>query len=182
MKRMTWVAMLGLALSGCSSSDEESTEAFCNSFGVGATFTFNCNAGCTLASNGFASDQDLDTTASIVPVNGQTTYTAVLMATSATDLPGGTDVGVFVSQPQQRQSMTNVIRTYLDGNLQETLTPNNTVIVTPSTGTPADGFLGMRTTATEAFDQVEFTATVTWTVGQTPVYYVYETCSDGGEF
>jgi len=177
MKHVALTVMLGAALAGCS-GEEVTTEAFCNAFPT-PTFTFNCNAGCTLSTPTFAYDQDPDTTASIVPVNGQTTYTAVLLATSATNIPGGADVGVFVTQPQNRQSMTNVIKTYLDGNLRETLAPANTVIRTPDTGSPADGFLGMHTTMD--FDQVEFTATITWTAGQTPVYFVYEVCNDGGE-
>ncbi|MGQ0586393.1 MAG: hypothetical protein ACT4PK_04225 [Gammaproteobacteria bacterium] len=181
MKHVALAVMLGVALAGCSSSEEDPTEAFCTTFGTvpPAAFTLNCNAGCTLSNAAFAYDEDLDTTASIVPVNGQTSYTAVLMATAAADQPAGADVGVFVSQPQNRQSMTNSIRTYLNGNLQETLAPGNTVIRQPDTGSPADGFLGMRTTL--AYDQVEFTATITWGAGQTPVYFVYEVCNDGGE-
>ncbi len=183
-KARVWlVGLFGVlaGLTACSSSDDDPTEAFCTSFGVGATHQWTaCNAGCTLANAVQAYDQDLVTTATIVPVNGQTTYTTVLTATSVADIPGGADVGVFLTQPagSQFQMMTSTMRTIRDGLQRETLGPANEVISYSENGTPAAGFLGLRTT--QAFDQVEFTVTVTWGAGQVPNYSVYEICSDGG--
>lgn len=177
--RVMRVLAVALAVAGC--TEDEPTDAFCTSFGNGATYQWTaCNAGCTLADAAQAHDQDLTTTATIVPVNGQTTYTAVLTATAAADIPGGADVGVFVTQPSLSnfQVMTSTLRTIRDGVQRETLDSQNAVTSRSGRGTPAAGFVGMRTT--QAFDQVEFTATVTWSNGQVPNYSVYEICSDGG--
>lgn len=179
MKRLSLVLTMAFAVSGC--TEDEPTEAFCTAFGNGATYQWTaCNAGCTLANAAQAHDQDLATTATIVPVNGQTTYTAVLTATAAADIPGGASVGVFVTQPSRAnfQVMTSTLRTIRDGVQQETLNAQNAVSSRAERGTPAAGFLGMRTT--QAFDQVEFTATLTWSGGQGPNYSVYEICADGG--
>jgi hypothetical protein len=184
MKHLALFLTLGVTLgvAGCT-EEEDPTEAFCTSFGAGATYQWTaCNAGCTLANSALAHDQSLTTTATIVPVDGQTTYTAVLTATAAADIPGGADGGVFVTQPnfQNFQTMNSTLRTIRDGVQQETLNPGgaNDVTSPSESGTPAAGFLGMRTT--QAFDQVEFTATVTWNAGQAPNYSVYEICADGG--
>jgi len=177
MKRL--LLALTVTMAGCPS--DEPTEAFCTTFGAGATYQWTaCNAGCTLADTAKAYDQDLYTTATIVPVNGQTTYTAVLTATSAADIPGGADVGVFVTQPTNAnfQTMNSTLRTILNGVQQETLSGANDATSNSDSGTQAAGFVGMRTTL--PFDQVEFTATVTWSNGQVPNYSVYEICADGG--
>jgi hypothetical protein len=184
MKHAAPVLVLGLALgvSGCS-DDVEETEAFCTSFGAGATYQRTaCTAGCIYAQPAQAHDGNLFSSATVVPVGGQTTYTAVLTATAAADIPGGADVGVFITQPnnQSFQTMNSTLRTIRDGVQQETLNPggSNDVTSPSDTGTLAAGYLGMRTT--QAFDQVEFTATVTWTGTQAPNYSVYEICADGG--
>lgn len=180
MKRVILGWVVAAAVAGCG-SEEDPTRAFCTSFGAGATYQWTaCNAGCTLANSALAHDGDLYTTATIVPVNGQTTYTAVLTATSAADIPGGGDVGVFVTQPTNAnfQTMTSTLRTILNGVQQETLVPANDATSNSESGTAAAGFVGMRTT--KAFDQVEFTAVMTWSNGQVPNYSVYEICADGG--
>lgn len=178
---MLAVAMAGALGAAACTEESDETEAFCTSFGNGATYQWTaCNAGCTLANPTLAHDRDLATTATIVPVNGQTTYTTVLTATAAADIPGGADVGVFVTQPSRQnfQTMTSMLRTIRDGVEAEVLNANNAVTSRSENGTPAAGFVGMRTT--QPFDQVEFTATVTWGDGQAPNYSVYEICADGG--
>ena len=183
MKRGWAVAVVAGAglLAGCPGDDSEPTEAFCTGFGNGATYQWTaCNAGCTLANPALAYDLSLQTTATIVPVDGQTTYTAVLTATAAADIPGGADVGVFVTQPTfaNFQNMTSTLRTIRNGVQVETLNNNNDIASPSENGTPAAGFVGMHTT--QAFDQVEFTAILTWSNGQVPNYSVYEICADGG--
>ena len=168
------------ALAGCG-GEMEPTEAFCTSFGAGATYQWTaCDAGCQLAAPTQAHDGNLVTTATIVPQNGQTSYTTKLTATAAADIPGGADVGVFITQPTGAnfQTMSSTMRTIRNGTQVEVLGPSNDVIAYPDNGTPAAGFLGMRTT--QAFDQVEFSVTVTLTNGQVPNYSVYEICADGG--
>ena len=181
MKHAAWIVAVGVALAGCSSSDDEPKEAFCNAFANGATFQWTaCNAGCTLDNPAQAHDQDLMTTAVIRPVNGQTSYTTRLTVTAPADVPGGADVGVFLTQPASAnfQTMNTTMRTIRDGGQVEVLSPANEVISLSDNGTPATGFLGMRTT--QAYDQVEFNVTVTYGAGQVPNYSVYEICADGG--
>jgi hypothetical protein len=62
----------------------------------------------------------------------------------------------------------------LDTNAQT----GNGVVIVADEGTPASGFIGMRTT--QAFDKVRMTRTNQYTAGTDPVYRVYEICSDGG--
>jgi hypothetical protein len=181
MKRAAAVMAMGLAVvvAGC---EDEPTQAFCTSFGAGATYAWTaCDAGCTMSTPEQAYDENTNTRAIVNPVNGQTSYTTKLTATAAADIPAGGDVGVFLTQPPnaQFQTMTTSMRTIRDGVQQETLGPANEVISYPDRGTAAAGFLGIRTT--QAFDQVELTVTVTWTNGQFPFYSVYEVCADGGE-
>jgi hypothetical protein len=184
MKHVALTLTMGLALgvSGCSDEAEE-TEAFCTSFGAGATYQWTaCTAGCIYAQPALAYDSNLVSSATIVPLAGQSTYTAVLTATAPADIPGGADVGVFITQPnnQNFQTMNSTLRTIRDGVQQEALIPGgaNDVTSDSQNGTQAAGYLGMRTTL--AFDQVEFTATVTWTGTQVPNYSVFEICADGG--
>jgi hypothetical protein len=185
MKHAALALMAGMAvgLAGCGGDEADETEAFCTSFGAGATYQWTaCTAGCIYAQPAQAYDGNLFNSATIVPVGGQTTYTAVLTATAAADIPGGADVGVFITQPSLAnfQTMNSTLRTIRDGVQQETLIPSgaNDVTSNSQNGTLAAGYLGMRTT--QAFDQVEFTATVTWTGSQVPNYSVYEICADGG--
>jgi hypothetical protein len=180
MKHAALAVMLGLALTGCGSAPEP-TEAYCTSFGPAATYQWQaCNAGCALASQAQAHDLDLNTTATIVPQAGQTTYTTKLTATSVADIASGAVPGVFVTEPNATNfvSLTRSMRTINNGVQVETLGDSNTEVSRAEDGTPAAGFLGMRTT--QAFDQVEYTVTVTWGAGDVPTYLVYEICSDGG--
>ncbi len=182
MKHATFAVMLGLVLTGCSSPNEaEPTEAFCTSFGAGATYQWQaCNAGCALANSTQAHDLDLNTTATIAPQPGQTTYTTRLTATSVADIADGAIPGVFLTQPNSANfvNMTTTMRTIRDGVQVEVLNANNEEISLSENGTPATGFLGMRTTAD--FDTLELNVTVTWGAGDVPNYFVYEICSDGG--
>lgn len=162
----------GLALlAGCEK------EAFCNGFGSGATFTWSCT-NCTVASQGLAGDEDLDTAASFAPTAGATSDTAVLTAKSASTIAGGATVGVFVTRPSTLGSTDQGFRTLLAGAVQEASDAGNFVEESTRRGTDAETFLGMRTT--QEFDTVEFTSTNTWGSGEAPVYLVYEACSDGG--
>ncbi len=181
MKHAAFAVMLGLALAGCSSDEPEPTEAFCTSFGPSATYQWQaCNAGCALANQAQAHDLDLVTTATIVPQPGQTTYTTKLTATSVADIASGAVPGVFLTQPNSQNfvNMTTTMRTIKDNVQVETLNASNEEISLSDNGTPAAGFLGMRTT--QAFDALELTVTVTWGAGDVPNYFVYEICSDGG--
>ncbi len=183
MKQIARVMTVGLALglAGCS-TDAWQKQAFCTSFGAGATFAWTaCDAGCSLTDPERAYDENPSTRTIITPVNGQPSYTTMLTATAAADIPAGGDVGVFLTQPGSAhfQTMTTSLRTIRDGVEQETIGPENEVIAYPDRGSPAAGFLGMRTT--QAFDQVELSVTVTWGAGQFPGYSVYEICADGGE-
>ena len=180
MRQLAVVMVLGLVLGGCSSSDDEPTEAFCTAF-VGPTPVWTaCNAGCARANEGQAYDGNLNTTATIVPQPGQTTYTTTLTASSTADIPSGAVPGVFLTQPNSANfvTMNTSMRTILNGVEAEVLNPGNEEISLSESGTPATGFLGMRTT--EAFDQLELTVTVTWGAGDVPNYFIYEICSDGG--
>jgi hypothetical protein len=177
------VTGLAVGVAGCSGDEADETEAFCTSFGAGATYQWTaCTAGCIYAQPAQAHDGSLFSAATVVPVAGQSTYTAVLTATAAADIPGGGDVGVFITQPTNPnfQTMNSTLRTILDGVQQEALVPGgaNDVTSNSQNGTLAAGYLAMRTT--QAFDQVEFTATVTWTGAQVPNYSVFEICADGG--
>jgi len=181
MRHAVVALAVGLAVTGCGSSDDEPKEAFCTAFAAGATYQWTaCNAGCMLANPAQAHDQDLVTTAVIVPVNGQTNYTTRLTVTAPADVPGGADVGVFLTQPTSANftNMTTTMRTIRDGGQVEVLGSANEVISLSENGTPAVGFLGMRTT--QAYDQVEFNVSVTYGAGQVPNYSVYEICADGG--
>lgn len=185
MKHVALALVTGMAagLAGCGGDEPDETEAFCTSFGAGATYQWTaCTAGCIYAQQVQAYDGSLLSSTTVVPVAGQATYTAVLTATAAADIPGGADVGVFVTQPsiQNFVTMNSTLRTILDGVQQEVLIPNgaNDVTSNSQNGTLAAGYLAMRTT--QAFDQVEFTATVTWTGAQVPNYSVFEICADGG--
>lgn len=180
---MALVTAMAAGLAGCGGDDVDETEAFCTSFGPGATYQWTaCTAGCIYAQQAQAHDGSLFTATTVVPVAGQATYTAVLTATAPADIPGGGDVGVFITQPtnQNFQTMNSTLRTILDGVQQEALIPGGANDVTSNSqgGTLAAGYLAMRTT--QAFDQVEFTATVTWTGAEVPNYSVFEICADGG--
>ena len=175
------LAMIVAALAACGGSDREETEAFCTSFGPAATHQWTaCNAGCALANPTQAYDLDLNTTATIVPQPGQTTYTTKLTATSVADVASGAVPGVFLTQPNAANfvNMTTTMRTLKDNVQVETLSASNEEISFSDNGTPATGFLGMRTT--QDFDSLELTVTVTWGAGDVPNYFVYEICSDGG--
>ena len=89
MKRVAMALAVGLALgvAGCGGDDVEETEAFCNAFVGPEPVWTACDAGCALANADNAYDGDLDTTATIVPQPGQTTYTTKLTATSTADIP-----------------------------------------------------------------------------------------------
>jgi hypothetical protein len=174
-KRWLVMAVIGV-LAGCG-DDSNPTQAFCTSFGNGATFASTCT-NCAFDRTA-ARDGDLASAASIVPNASATTETTTLRATSANDIAGGTVVGVWVTQPSFSGFNTgNSFETFLDGSSQEVLTADNGVVLGADEGTPAQGFIGMQTT--EAFDEVLFTSTNSWPSGNAPVYYVYEICSDGG--
>ena len=177
-KRWLVVAVVGV-LAGCS-DEPDPRQAFCNGFGNGAVFAWSQSAGYTVANPNSASDRDLFTASSIVPSSpSATTGTATLSATSVADIPAGATVGVFVTQPSGLTQAANTVRTLLNNVEQETsdnANPNRLISVVEE-GSAAAAFLGLRTTM--AFDEVEFTTTNSWNSG-TPVYYVYEICSDGG--
>ena len=181
MKHATFAVMLAVALTGCSSSDDDPTEAYCTSFGPGATHAWTaCSPGCALANEPQAYDLNLNTTTTIVPQPGQTTYTTKLTATSVADIASGAVPGVFLTQPTPANfvNMTTTMRTIKDNVQVETLNASNEEISFSDNGTPATGFLGMRTT--QDFDSLELTVTVTWGAGDVPNYFVYEICADGG--
>jgi hypothetical protein len=175
-----WAVALLAALAGCSSGADDPRQAFCVGFGNGATFAWTQDAGYTVANPLSASDGDLFTASSIVPASpAATSGSATLSATAAATLPAGATVGVFVTQPGGLTQTANRVRTLLNNVEQETTdnsNPNRLISVVEE-GSAAAAFLGLRTTM--AFDEVEFTTTNTWNSG-TPVYYVYDVCSDGG--
>jgi hypothetical protein len=174
--------MVAAALAGCSTDESDPTQAFCNGFGAGSTVVFNSCTNCTPANPGNAGDGNLSTETSIVPAGGSSSETFVMTATSTANIAGGTIVGVWVTQPSNLTGFTSNFETFLDGNPQEVLNTDpqtgNGVVIVADEGTPAAGFIGMRTT--QAFDQVRFTRTNQYTAGTDPVYRVYEICSDGG--
>jgi hypothetical protein len=179
MNKFWMVVLVALASGGCSSDDSDPTVAFCNGFGIGATFTWTSCTNCSPTNPGNASDGNLTTETSIVPTGGATTETFVFTATSVNDIAGGAVVGAWVTQPSTITVFSTDFQTYLDGSLQEELdVPVNGVTLQADEGTPAGGFIGMRTT--EAFDEVRFTRNNQWNAGADPVYRVYEVCSDGG--
>lgn len=166
-----------LLLGSCSGDDLPKRQAFCSSFGTSAQFAWSTCTNCTVTNPALAYDGDLDTTAAITPNANQTTDGATLSAQSVADIAGGATVGVWVTEPASAQRVKN-IRTLKDGQQQEIVDANNVVVEYADEGTAAAGFFGMETTLD--FDTVEFTVTNTFASGQTPVYYVYEICSDGG--
>lgn len=175
------VLVAAAALAGCSNDESDPTQAFCNGFGAGSTVVFNSCTNCSASNPGNASDGNLSTETSIVPAGGSSSETFVMTATSTVNIAGGTIVGVWVTQPSNLTGFTSNFETFLDGNAQEVLDTGeggNGVVIVADEGTPAGGFIGMRTT--EAFDQVRFTRTNQYTAGTDPVYRVYEICSDGG--
>ena len=175
-----WMAALLAALAGCSSSDDTSTVAYCTGFGAGAIHGQSCT-NCAFNNAANASDGNLDTTASIVPNPGSTTSTFTMTATSTTDIAGGAVVGLWITQPGGLTGFTTEIRTYLNGDptpVEELDVNTNGVTLGADEGTPAQGFIGMQTT--EAFDQVVVERTSTYNSPNTPVYFVYEICADGG--
>lgn len=177
LRAVTIVLAAGLAaLAGCKELDEV-PQAYCNSFGTGVTPTWTCT-GCTVANQPGVLDRDLDTASSVTPDSGTTGDTFSVRATSATAFAGGATVGVWITVPAAASSTDYTLRTLKAGSQVETLAAGNSVIVDARGGTQASGFLGMRTTA--EFDAVEFSTTNTWSAGSTPVYYLYELCSDGG--
>ena len=180
--KKNWIAVaLVVSLAGCSSEDPEATVAYCNGFGVGATFTWTSCTNCTPLNPTYVSDGNLATETSIVP-GGGTSETFVLTATSVNPVAGGAVVGVWVTQPSTITTFSSDFETFLDGNPVESLVLSgpdaNGVVLGADEGTAADGFIGMRTTA--AFDEVRFTRNNQWSAGADPVYRVYEICSDGG--
>lgn len=171
---MLAVGVAGLA--GCDELDEP-PQAFCNSFGPGITPAWTCT-NCTVADQPQVLDRGLDTASAVTPTAGATSETFSVRATAATAFAGGATVGVWITVPSTATQTDYTLRTLKGGTQVETLTPQNSVIVDARGGTQASGFLGMRTTL--EFDAVEFSTANTWNAGQTPVYYLYELCSDGG--
>jgi hypothetical protein len=170
------LAVLGVACKGAELEDQR--EAFCSSFGTGATATWGTCTNCTVTNPALVFDRNLDTASAITPNGGATSNTVTLQASATTDIASGAVVGVWLTQPPNLSTWTNSLRTLNNNVEQETLTPQNEVVLSAAGGTGASHYLGLRTT--KAFDAVEFTTTNTWPAGQTPVYQVYEICSDGG--
>jgi hypothetical protein len=169
------------ALAGCSSDDPDATVAYCVGFGAGATVQWNTCTNCTVNNTGNVSDGNLDTAASVVPNALSTTDTFRLTATSVNDIAGGGAVGLWITQPAGLTDFDTEISTYLDGDptpVEVLDVATNGVTLGADEGTAAQGFIGMQTT--QAFDQVVIERTSTYASGQTPVYFVYEACSDGG--
>lgn len=183
MKRLFELAVvLGVALlAGCPSDERDPTVAFCVGFGAGATVQWGTCTNCVVTNQGNVADGNLDTAASVVP-NASTTGDAfTLTATSVNDIAGGGVVGLWITQPAGLTTFDTEINTYLDGNptpVEVLDVPTNGVTLGADEGTAAQGFIGMRTT--QAFDQVVIERASTYASGQTPVYFVYEACSDGG--
>ncbi|MFI5077577.1 MAG: hypothetical protein ACHQRO_09560 [Vicinamibacteria bacterium] len=180
-KRWAVAVVAGTALlAGCSSSEGDARQAFCAGFGNGATFQWTSCTNCTVLNPGNVSDGDLATESSIVP-SGGTSEMFVLTATSVNPIAGGAVLGAWVTQPSTITAFDTDFETFLNGNSQEVLDTSatgNGVVVQSAGGTPAGGFIGMRTTL--AFDEVRFTRQNGWALGADPVYRVYEMCSDGG--
>jgi hypothetical protein len=169
------LAALGAA---CKGGEFDQREAFCSSFGSGATATWGTCTNCTVTNPALVFDRDLDTASAVTPNSGATSNTVTLRASATTDIASGGVVGVWLTQPPNLSTWTNSLRTLNDNVEQETLTPQNQFAVAAAGGTGASTYVGLRTT--KAFDAVEFTTTNTWPAGQSPVYRVYEICSDGG--
>jgi hypothetical protein len=166
-------------LAGCSSEDPEPTVAYCVGFGAAATFDSSCT-NCTFNRTN-ATDSNLTTASDVVPSALSTTDTFTLTASSVNNIAGGGVVGLWITQPAGLTDFDTEIRTYLDGNptpVEVLDVDTNGVTLGADEGTPAQGFIGMQTT--EMFDQVVIERTSTYPSNQTPVYRVYEVCSDGG--
>lgn len=176
--RPALVLVLGLLGAACKGGEFDQREAFCTSFGTGATATWGSCTNCTVTNPSLVIDRDLDTAAAITPSSGSTGNTVTLRASATADIASGGVVGVWLTLPPNLSTWNNSLRTLNNNVEQETLTPQNQVVLSPAGGTAADNYLGLRTT--KAFDAVEFTTTNTWAAGQAPVYQVYEICSDGG--
>lgn len=174
--RLWMLVLLSGLLTACPEREDEELQAYCSSFGTGATFTWGTCTNCTVTNPGLVSDRDLDTASGITPNAGATSDSVTLLASSVADIAGGTTVGVWVNEPQGQTTVG--LRTLKDGAQVEADTTQNRVIIAAQDGTAATRFLGMRTT--QAFDAVEFTTSGAWASGQTPVHFVYEICSDGG--
>lgn len=164
------------ALAGCKDV-YETPQAFCSSFGTGVSPVWTCT-GCTVANQPQVLDRDLDTASAVTPDSGTTGDSFSVRATAGTPFAGGATVGVWITVPAAASQTDYTLRTLKSGSEVETLTPQNSIIIDARGGTAASGFLGMRTTA--EFDAVEFATANTWNAGQTPVYYLYELCADGG--
>lgn len=178
-RHRTGMAVLALGLAGLAGCDDlaEPPQAYCSSFGTGVSPAWTCT-NCTVANQPQVLDGDLDTASAVTPNSGTTGDSFSVRATAGASFAGGATVGVWITVPSAAASTDYTLRTLLGGTQVETLTPQNSVIVDARDGTQASGFLGMRTTA--EFDAVEFSTTNTWNAGQTPVYYLYELCADGG--
>ncbi len=174
---LTVAVVLGAALlAGCPGDESDPTVAFCTGFGNSAAFSWSCTD-CQVLNPTDAYDGDLETYASIVPDANVSSETATLNATGA-EVAGGAVVGAWVTQPAALTTTDNDFETFLADVSQEVLGDTNGEVFGADEGTPAQGFIGMRTE--QAFDEVLFTSTNTFPMGQTPVYRVYEICSDGG--
>jgi hypothetical protein len=175
VSRVALVVAIG-ALSACKDAEEPGV-AFCTGFTNPTAVTRTCT-NCTFSTaTENEADGDLDTNVSAVPAANSTTDT-VKVRLGGDDLPSGTLAGIFVTESDAITTRTRTLRTYLDGTLQETKTGNQLSVRRSEDGTVAGGYVGMTTTM--AFDAVEYEVKNDYTMGQTPVYYLYEICSDGG--
>ena len=174
------VLVVALVLAGCGSSSSPGDRApSCDTITGGSSqFTSSCASGCTIANPQAAADGNLDTSADITPVAGATSDSATFRATAQSGIvyPAGSKPGVMLTQPPFDSTANDVV-TYLNGAMQERMSGNSTAAIQPGGG-GANAYFTF--TSTKQFNAVEFTTTNSWGSGKSPVYRVFEICSNGG--
>jgi hypothetical protein len=166
-----------LALAGCKNSVQTQSSTCDSITGGSSQFTSSCTS-CAIATPSAAADGNLNTSADITPNSGATGDSATMRATAQSGIvfPAGSKPGVMLTQPRFDSTANDVI-TYMNGAMQERLAGNSTAAIKPGGGQAAAYFTF---TSTKQFNAVEFTTTNTWPSGQSPVYRIYELCSNGG--
>jgi len=169
-------------LSACPIGDKGDGGAFCDTVNGGGV-TSNC-AGCTISDPGRAADGDLYSSADVKAVADAQTITSTIRATAGNGVvyPAGSVAGVFITDDSSVCGQCGgVINTYLKGQAQESSSSLMNSDVNGN-GSAAAIYSGLKTT--KPFDAVEIVDSSSGGQGNfgttTPVFRVYEICSNGG--
>ena len=142
--------------------------------------TTNVDAGCTgcsIANAQSAADGNLSTSATLT-VNGAAPGQGASIRVTAQNgivFPAGQNAGAFISNPSgTAQDWTIIVRTYLNGVLQESV--SNTSGACGACGNGGSAFEGL--TTSKQFDAVEVFVNNNQAPGNAPDFGVYEFCSD----